>query len=97
MRSWIRRWRAPEATCAEVAQVLQTYLDGQLDDLSARRVRRHLEKCRRCGLEFETYEAIKEAIARRAERIDPDALDRLRKFGERLAENGPDESAGSPA
>lgn len=97
MKGWIRRWREPEATCAEVAQVLQSYLDSQLDDLSARRVRRHLEKCRRCGLESETYQAIKNAIAARAERIDPVALDRLRQFGERLAAEGPEAGAGSSA
>lgn len=98
MRAWIRRWgRVPEATCAEVVELLQSYLDGQLDDLTDRRVRRHLEKCRRCGLESETYQAIKDAIARRANRIDPDALARLRQFGERLAEAGPGESAGSSA
>lgn len=98
MRGWIRRRRdRGEASCAEVARVLQSYLDGHLDDLSARRVHRHLEHCRRCGLEAETYEAIKEAVARRAARIDPDALQRLRDFGERLAEEGPTEETGSSA
>lgn len=90
MREWFRRWRrGGEATCAEVAQVLQSYLDGQVDDLTARRVRRHLEHCRRCGLEAETYEAIKAALARRPHQVDADALERLRAFGQRLAEQGP--------
>ena len=81
----------------QVARVLQSYLDGQVDDLTARRVSRHLEHCRRCGLKAETYDAIKDAIARRARDVDPDALERLREFGQRLAEEGPGEDAGSPA
>ncbi|MBW3669188.1 MAG: zf-HC2 domain-containing protein [Actinobacteria bacterium] len=94
MKGWIRR---REATCAEVAQVLQRYLDGQVDDLTARRVRRHLDHCRRCGLELETYQAIKVALARRGERVDPEAVERLRAFGERLAERGLGEDSGSSA
>lgn len=98
MRNWIRRRRGDgEANCAEVARVLQSYLDGQVDDLTARRVRRHLEHCRRCGLESETYEAIKDAIARRTREVDADALERLRAFGKRLAEEGRSEGSGSSA
>ncbi len=98
MRRWLRRWRSGgEATCAEVAQVLRSYLDGQVDDLTARRVHRHLEHCRRCGLEAQTYEAIKEAVARRSRRVDPEALARLRAFSERLAEEGPTGESGPTA
>lgn len=97
MRNWIRHRRGEgEANCMQVARVLQSYLDGHVDDLTARRVSRHLEHCRRCGLKAETYEAIKDAIARRG-RVDPDALARLKAFGERLAEAGPSEDSGSPA
>lgn len=98
MRGWVQRRRAGrEATCAEVARVLQSYLDGHVDDLTARRVGRHLEHCRRCGLEAETYQAIKDALARRGRDIDARSLDRLRAFGERLAEEGEAGQAGSPA
>lgn len=98
MRGWMRRLRpGQEATCAEVAEVLQSYLDGHVDDLTARRVRRHLEHCRRCGLEAETYEAIKDALARRGHDVDAQSLDRLRAFGQRLADEGEGGEAGSPA
>lgn len=97
MRNWIRRRRGEgEANCMQVARVLQSYLDGHVDDLTARRVGRHLEHCRRCGLKAETYEAIKDAIARRAQ-VDAGALARLKEFGERLAEEGPSEGSASPA
>lgn len=96
MREWIRRRRSGrEATCAEVVAVLQTYLDGQVDDLTARRVRRHLDRCRRCGLEAETYQAIKEALARRGSPIDPLALERLKAFGEALVDDGHGETGSS--
>ncbi len=97
MRNWMRRRRVErEASCAEVAQVLQSYLDGHVDDLTARRVSRHLEHCRRCGLEAETYQAIKDALARRGREVDAQTLERLRAFGTRLAEDGGGE-ADSPA
>lgn len=92
-----RRRGGQEATCAEVAQLLQSYLDGHVDDLTARRVRRHLEHCRRCGLEAETYRAIKDTLARRGRHVDSQSLERLRAFGERLADEGEAGEAGAPA
>jgi anti-sigma factor RsiW len=97
MRNWIRRLSGEdEANCMQVARVLQSYLDREVDDLTARRVGRHLEHCRRCGLKAETYEAIKDAIARRSQ-VDTEALARLRAFGQRLAEEGPAEESEYPA
>lgn len=90
MGTWLRRRRVrDEATCAEVARVLQRHLDGEIDELTARRVERHLERCRRCGLEARTYEAIKDALSRAAP-VDRGALERLREFGRRLADEAPD-------
>lgn len=88
MTRWLR-WRrrdGNEATCAEVAAVLQQFLDGQVDDVTTQRVRRHLEACRRCGLEAETYTAIKDALARRLPTLDDDAVERLLTFGEHLGD-----------
>jgi anti-sigma factor RsiW len=83
---WIRRRVRPEARarCAEVARWLQPYLDGEVDARTLLLVGAHLEVCRRCGLDAETYRALKEALARRS---DPpaDLLVRLRSFADRLA------------
>jgi anti-sigma factor RsiW len=68
---------------------LQRYLDGDLDDLTARRIVRHLEDCRRCGLEAAAYTEIKASLARRATDIPDAAVTRLRAFGERLVHEGP--------
>ncbi len=92
-----RRGGGEEATCAEVARVLQSYLDGHVDEVTARRVARHLDACRRCGLEAQTYGAIKDALGRRRTDVDAEALERLRSFGERLVQEGPPEEAGGPA
>lgn len=63
--SWWRRARTGRevATCREVGRVLQAYLDGHVDELTARRVARHLEMCRRCGMEASTYAEIKRSLA----------------------------------
>jgi anti-sigma factor RsiW len=70
----------------EVMRVLQSYLDGQTDELTARRVVRHLDGCRRCGLEASTYLEIKAAVARQAAPLDEAPLQRLRDFASSLAQ-----------
>lgn len=86
---WRRRTRANRAvaTCLEVGRVLQRYLDGEVDDLTARQVARHLEACRRCGLEASTYADIKAALAGRSRALPEDAVDRLHRFGEQLMQH----------
>lgn len=85
--------RSDEASCREVGRVLQLYLDGQADELTARRVARHLDACRRCGLEAEVYTRIKEALARMEPDVSSLPLTRLREFARRLTEEGPGASA----
>lgn len=89
---WVRRRLRPDAParCPEVARVLQTYLDGEVDARTLRLVSAHLEDCRRCGLEVETYSALKQALHRVG---DPPAepVERLRTFAVQLAAgDGPD-------
>lgn len=86
------RHRSDEATCREVSRVLQSYLDGQVDELTARRVARHLDACRRCGLEAEVYARIKEAVGRIDAAVPSLPIARLRDFARRLADEGPQAS-----
>ncbi|MGZ6802364.1 MAG: zf-HC2 domain-containing protein [Nocardioidaceae bacterium] len=83
------------ASCLEVGRQLQSFLDGEVDGLTAARLSRHLELCRRCGMRAETYRQIKRSLERRAVDVDPDAVARLRAFGEHLLEqgDGPDDPA----
>ena len=72
-------------TCHQVGEILQQYLDGHIDSERADRIEIHLEECRRCGLEAETYERIKVTLAAQRPEIPAEAIDRLRAFGEQLA------------
>jgi anti-sigma factor RsiW len=65
--------------------VLQSYLDGHTDEVTARRVATHLEACRRCGLEAATYREMKASLGRRAPQVAVETLERLRAFGQALA------------
>ena len=82
MKTW---WRRRPLLCPEVGRTLQAYLDGRVDDDWAARVEAHLEHCRRCGLEAETYGELKHALARREVALREDALANLRSFAARLA------------
>lgn len=89
MTTWISRWfgrrgSSGEMTCHEVGELLQRYLDDHLDDERARRIEEHLEDCRRCGLEAETYERIKATLAAHRPEVPAESVARLREFGERL-------------
>ena len=77
--------------CHVVARVLQDYLDGEADDLTASMVSKHLETCRMCGLEANTYQAIKTALlitGPEAAPVDPAAIERLRTFADGLTPRG---------
>jgi anti-sigma factor RsiW len=81
--------------CHRTARELQAYLDGEVSPPSARAVAEHLEECRRCGMEAETYAAIKTAVAARAggasgdhADVAPDVLERLDRFARALVAQG---------
>jgi anti-sigma factor RsiW len=78
-------WAQRRLTCPEVARLLQRYLDGEIDDVMAQRIARHLDHCRRCGLEAETYSAIKRSLRAHRADVPPEALERLQSFARQLA------------
>jgi len=77
------------ASCREVGRALQAYLDGHTDPATTSRIARHLERCRRCGMEADAYTAIKRALGSRDTGADATAVARLRAFGRRLADEPP--------
>jgi len=80
----IRRRRS--ISCRQVGRSLQEYLDGELDDPElVARLREHLEACRDCGLEADTYQALRDAMRHQASVTESPELQRLRDFGARLA------------
>jgi len=89
MKAWLRMLlhRSPPGglDCHEVAEVLQRYLDGHIDAERAGRIEAHLEECRRCGMEAETYARIKAALAAHRPDVPAESIARLREFAESLA------------
>ena len=78
------RRRPGGLSCRQVGKALQTFLDDEIDDPERRRqLRAHLDACRDCGLEADTYRRMKQSVARQAD-PDADAVARLRDFADRL-------------
>lgn len=86
----IQRLLMPD--CARVAKVLQSYLDGELDDRHAGMVAAHLEHCERCGIEAEVYEQVKDQLRDLHQQPDPNAIARLRTFADRVAAGAADDT-----
>lgn len=74
-------------TCTQVRNLVQSYLDGELDEHQAAKLAAHLHRCRRCGVEAETYRQIKASLA-----SPPPAasVERVRQFAYRLVPPGDD-------
>lgn len=85
---WLRRRREAPLDCREVARVLESYLDADLDDAIASRIAEHLEQCRRCGLEAATYLEIRRCLIGRTPALTDESLARLRDFADRLRAGG---------
>jgi anti-sigma factor RsiW len=82
--------------CMQVARVLQSYLDGETDEVTARRVAAHVADCRRCGLEAEVYQQIKQSLSHQ-EPPPADAVTRLRDFGHSLRHEDDGGRSGGPS
>ncbi len=78
--SSILRSRASEYDCAQTGRLLQRYLDDQLNETLRKKVSAHLMMCADCGLEKETFELLKAALANHRVVLHPDAVARLRAF-----------------
>lgn len=68
--------------CNRVRKVLQSYLDGELDERHTEMVAAHLVHCERCGIEAEVYDQVKSSLHELRREPDVDALARLRRFAE---------------
>ena len=75
-------------SCGEVGRLLQRFLDHELvDGAAVDAIARHLDDCDRCGLEAETYQKIKDALAQRRPDLPPETVARLREFGAGLIDD----------
>jgi len=55
-----------EISCREAVAVVQEYLDGALEDMSAAEVREHFERCSGCYPHLRYERSFREALARAA-------------------------------
>lgn len=79
----------PDPDCHVVGAVLQAYLDGELGPQDAELVAAHLEHCERCQIESATVERVVEAIRQQRPDLDPEPIERLAGFVDRLTRDGP--------
>ena len=90
IKNWMMKLagRTPpgDIDCHEVGELLQQYLDGYTDADRSARIGVHLEACRRCGMDAAAYEQIKRTLATQRQDLPAASLERLREFGERLAD-----------
>ena len=77
-----------EPDCHEVAEVLQSYLDGELAERDAGRVAEHLEHCHRCDIEATTVQQVIEAIQRQRPALDDATVGRLTGVIDQLVQPG---------
>ena len=92
-RMTLGRWPSVRSgdtlSCPEVGRLLQRFLDDELsEEAEIEMLSEHLDECKRCGLEADTYAKIKEALASSRTPVPQESVERLREFGERLAEGG---------
>ncbi len=69
-------------SCRQVGQILQSFLDSELDEVTTDKVAEHLEDCRRCGMAADLYLEIKASLG---PGVPEESLARLEEFAERLA------------
>lgn len=83
MMRFLRKLRG-DKSCEEILEVLQAYLDGEVDETTARKVAGHLDECTQCDHESQVYVKIKSSLAFRKRPVDTEVLDALRRFGDDL-------------
>jgi anti-sigma factor RsiW len=71
-------------------EVLQAYLDGEVDAATARRIAVHLDRCTPCENESDVYERIKVSLSHRRSEIDPDVAAALDEFIQQLMRDDAD-------
>lgn len=92
MRLVMRLRRKAGISCARVHDLVQSYLDGELEEGPERdRLVEHLHRCRPCGVEAETYERIKASLSGRSPAA---SVDRLTAYAASIASpvEGPDDA-----
>lgn len=81
----MRLLRRRAMSCDEVMEVLQGYLDGEVDAKTARRVAAHLDACVDCATETDVYRRLTASLVHvPTETVDPEIMERLQDFSRRV-------------
>jgi anti-sigma factor (TIGR02949 family) len=73
-----------DPSCGEVMEVLQAYLDGEVDEATAREVAHHLDRCPPCYRESMVFRRIKVSLSHRRATIDPAVAQALHDYAHRV-------------
>lgn len=87
MRLLMRLRRKEGISCARVQDLVQSYLDGELEGPERDRLAAHLHRCRACGVEAATYERIKTALAPAP---PVESVERLQCFASSIVDEHPE-------
>ncbi len=74
-------------SCSDTLEHLQSYLDGETDSKTARKVAAHLADCPNCTDELSLYQQIKVSLRAPKVEVDPQVLQALNDFGRRVAQS----------
>ena len=86
MQMIMRLRRKAGISCARVQDLVQTYLDGELEGPDRERLANHLDRCRPCGVEAATYERIKASLAAP---VPAETVERLQRFAAAITDENP--------
>lgn len=84
-------------SCQQVDEVMQQYLDRELDASEVPKVLEHLEACKDCGLEAELYTRIQNSLHEHQVAPSADSMSKIRALAQELAVSGPPEGMDAPA
>lgn len=76
-------------SCHQVLEVMQSYIDGEVDEKTALNVVEHLEMCERCAHEVHLFRRIQNAVREQADEIDPRIVERLEAYALELSSADP--------
>jgi len=78
------KFRRQSMDCQKTLEVLQAYLDGEVDEGTAEKVARHLVRCAPCERESATYNRIKASLRRGRTSVNPRVAGALEDYANRL-------------
>ncbi len=76
-------------SCHQVLEVMQAYIDGEVDEQVALNVVEHLEMCSQCAHEVDLFKRIQASVRERADEIDPRIIERLTAYAQELSSSDP--------